>query len=321
MHSSPRFPRAGRAPFGVQRASFGTSDASIVSLINAFQGKAAVTGLGWQDEVVLCGRSRVKVPSLAPLVAILVLGAPACGGEPASETSGMPDSGKVSSPEVSNSETAAVGATAFLIKIANAMEAQRTVRFDKESPDEVVRGALSTNGAGTDAEMNLSLPTAHLDGLRYVIVGGTSYLSLPAVTGKGKYAKLNPGSELAALASVAQGLRLGSSFKTMAPAVEKVQDLGAVEIDGTQTEHYILLIDSAKSHALLNPGLTVPGSVASKIPKIFRYEIFVTSDSLVRRVRYTVLGKKTVLNYTDWGSRVLISPPPASAIVATPPGL
>jgi hypothetical protein len=212
-------------------------------------------------------------------------------------------------------------AARLLTKVATHMEAMSSAHFEKRTPDESVTGDFSSDGIDTDYALTLSLPAAQIEGMQMLEKDGVAYVSMGGLTAAGKFAKLDATSKvLGPLLAVAKGLRLGSAFADVAPAVETVKDLGPSTISGDSTEHYLLLIDSAKAHSLLNPGVAVPDSVSSQIPKTFHYNLFVTKDWLVRRVQFEVLGKATEMDYTDWGAPVHISAPPPSSIVTAPAG-
>jgi hypothetical protein len=81
-----------------------------------------------------------------------------------------------------------------------------------------------------------------------------------------------------------------------------------------------LRIDSLQAHDLLNPGVTIPDEVVKSVPKGFEYNLYVTPDHLVRRVRFGLLGKVTVINYTGWGSAIHVVAPAAADLVPAPAG-
>ncbi|MCW2785566.1 MAG: LppX LprAFG lipoprotein [Marmoricola sp.] len=258
----------------------------------------------------------------ATVAALLALGAAACGG-PGSDpgTLGVPLYSQT--PLAGVTGTAGIGTdpTRLLTTLAANMEAKGSAHVDEQTPTELVSGTFSANSSGTDVAVTISVPGTQLQNLQVIAVGGATYVSLSQVTGAGKFAQIQAtDTTLGPLLASLQTIRPGTTFSKVAPAVTKVRDLGPVTVGGDKTEHFLLLIDSLQSHQLLNPNVQLSPESAAKLPKTFRYNLYV-KDGLVRRVQFVLLGKATTLDYTHWGSSSHISAPPASALVATPAGL
>lgn len=200
------------------------------------------------------------------------------------------------------------------------MLAAGSVHVEQTGAENVV-GDFVHDGAYTD--LDITITTAGRAGLRLVAraVRGTVYVSIPAETGTGKFMKVDPrAGTLSALLISVTGMQPGKSLITVAPAVDGLRDAGAVTIDQQRTEHYVFRVNSLKAHDLLDPGVKVSDELVKKLPKEYDYNVYVTSDGLVRRVEIDVFGKPMVFDYTRWGSAIHVHAPAPADLVAAPSG-
>ncbi|HET6151789.1 MAG TPA: hypothetical protein VFE15_02475 [Marmoricola sp.] len=261
---------------------------------------------------------RTRVVAMSVLSTLVVLGTAACGGGssgPEFLTSDPPTAA------ITLPSNTGIAVTPFLNQVTAAMIGSGSADVALQSAAESAIGRFTTQGARTDFDIAVTVPASGFSNLEMRIVNGVSYVAVPGSAAADKFFILPPGnSSVGGLLTSLTAILPSSTLIKLAPAVRNVADLGPVTIGGDRTEHYVLLIDTAKSKAALSTSISPPSSVTSKVPETIRYNLYITKDYLVRRVHISVLGKPLTVDYTHWGRVARIDAPSKADLIAAPAG-
>jgi hypothetical protein len=164
---------------------------------------------------------------------------------------------------------------------------------------------MDLSGMGTNTEMRL--------------VDGVMYIQDPT-SSSGKFLKMDlndPNSPMAGMGDALTNYDPQSLIDQMSPdAFQKVTDLGQESVGGQSLEHYRVVLDTAAATKMLG---NMPSSAA--MPKTLNYDMWL--DSQHRMAKFTMKMKNTLTmtaTYSDYGTDVNITAPPASQITEMPSG-
>jgi hypothetical protein len=150
------------------------------------------------------------------------------------------------------------------------------------------------------------------NGAQFILVDKVIYLKVPQLTQSEKYVKVDTADGSDPMAKMfTQMLSQMNPSRTFEAfdAITKLQDKGTQEIDGVETTHYAVTVDTKK--ALEAQGLA--GKVPTgQLPKTLKYDVWVDADKLVRKLTMDVAGSTIDMTLSEWGEPVQISAPPAS---------
>jgi hypothetical protein len=165
-------------------------------------------------------------------------------------------------------------------------------------------------------QTQLTMTSAQLGGgaIEVRIVKGIVYLHIPRATPNGKFLRIDPKDTSSAMGksfgSLSKQLDPLSSFRAMRSAVRTVKYVGQDTVDGTETGHYKVTVDSATLFkALGQPTL-------AQVPKSVVYDVWFDGSDLLRRMRTQLAGERTEVTLSDWGKPVTVKAPPASKLVS-----
>ena len=176
------------------------------------------------------------------------------------------------------------------------------------------------NGTLAALRARATLPGG-LGDVALVTVGGTNYAKLPAGLGNAQkpWTLLTPGAGNAIVAQLSSFVDVAliaaslGNLPAVAGAATSVRDLGRVDVNGTPTTHYALVVDPAK----------LPGGAAARsglgsapIPA----DMFLDERGRPLRIRatLTLLGQDadTTFTFSEFDAPVTITAPPASLITS-----
>ncbi len=150
---------------------------------------------------------------------------------------------------------------------------------------------------------------------RFILVDKVMYLQIPGMTPNNKYIKFDlarsdaPGAAmLSQLLDQVNQLDPSKSAE-MFKAITRLQERGTEEIDGVQTTHYTVDVDTQKALEVMGLDGTVP---QGQMPKTLTEDVWLDSDNRMRRIRMNMQGFTMDMTYSQWGEPVDISAPPAS---------
>ena len=164
-----------------------------------------------------------------------------------------------------------------------------------------------------DVAFDLTMTGAALgSGARFILVDDVVYLKVPQLTRSEKYVRVDTGDASDPMAKMfSQMLSQMNPSRTFEAfdAITRLQDKGTQEVDGVETTHYAVTVDTQK--ALEAQGLAdqVP---AGQLPKTLQYDVWVDADKLVRKLSMEIAGSTIDMTLSEWGEPVDISAPPAS---------
>jgi hypothetical protein len=215
-----------------------------------------------------------------------------------------------------------------------------TLRSDK-GPAGTGHGVFSLGGADggkADVTTSTQLGGAKKLDFRVISIGKTLYVQLPAqlknATGQTKpWSKITPGGN-----DLLSGLVQGSGTTgdsadprralDMLKAAGKVRSAKPEQLDGKQTTHYTIDVDTKKAMSERTKNLNPQAKkqltqVLGQLPPTTATQLWVGQDNLpVRLTADTVaptIGKVTTqVDYTDWGTPVNVTAPPADQVGAAP---
>jgi LppX_LprAFG lipoprotein len=258
----------------------------------------------------------------ATVLAALSLSLTACGSD---DTAGSASSSGDSSASSSQSSSAGPSATgsghldeAGVVKALTIGQQK-----GKSAHMEMKLGGAATLSAKGDVdyrsatpETRLTMTSAQLGGgtIEVRIVKGIVYLHIPKATPNGKFLRIDPEDTSSAMGksfgSLSKQLDPLSSFRAMKSAVRTVTYVGQDTVDGTETGHYKVTVDSATLFKALGQK-TLP-----QVPRSVVYDVWFDSSDLLRRMRTQLAGERTEVTLSDWGKPVTVQAPPTSKQVS-----
>ncbi|MFT4010175.1 MAG: LppX_LprAFG lipoprotein [Nocardioidaceae bacterium] len=262
-------------------------------------------------------RTRAALATAVPLIAVGLAG---CGGNDDTESAA---SGTTPTAEASESPSEMADTsdgsdpTALFADMLAAMKDKGTATVAMD---------LGTSGnakgqidfASESPAMSLTMSMSGMGGMEMRLVDGTMYMSMSPLTPTGKFVKLDdsiPGmDQLSKSMDSMTQFTPEKSTEMMRDSLKSLKEVGTTDIDGESTTHYKVTVDASKSMKELE----LPTGSAAQVPKVVKYDMFVTSDSLLRRVQVNSMGQSITIDYTDWGAPVTIEAPKASDLVELP---
>jgi hypothetical protein len=164
-----------------------------------------------------------------------------------------------------------------------------------------------------DVAFDLALTGGPLgDGAKFILVDKVIYLKVPGLSQGDKFVKIdisNANDPAAKMFEQMLGqLDPSKTFKAF-HAVTKLQEKGTQEIDGVETTHYAVTVDTARALKAQGMAGQVP---QGQMPKTIMYNVWVDGDNLVRKLKMNVQGNAVDMTLSQWGEPVDISAPPPS---------
>lgn len=234
--------------------------------------------------------------SVAALALAFVAG---CGG----------DNGSSATPEESGGLTKAN----FASEVSQAQLDAETAHLeaDIETAGQQISMSGDVEMAKKDPAFDLTMTGGALGGdAQFILLDRVIYLKMPGLTQGDKFVKVDADESGDPMAEMLRGmlnqLDPSQTFKAF-DAVTKLQEKGTQEIDGVETTHYTVTVDTQA--ALRAQGMQ--GQVPQgQLPKTLDYDVWVDDENLVRKLRMDVQQAKVDMTLSQWGEPVDISAPP-----------
>lgn len=239
---------------------------------------------------------------------------PSAGGtDSSSPTSAATSPDAAGAGGASGEDDLGVTSAAFLERLEAGMGEEGSVHVEMRMTGPVRSSADGDTTYGPDgSEMRLTMQMADMPGaMEMVLVDDQAYLSMPGVTGKGKFFEVEEDNPL--FEGLEDGLSPADSFAAFEAGLEEVEEVGPEEVDGDRTTHYRLRVDSERALGATG-GPAVPG-----LPETLTYDVWLDSEDRMRRLVYELAGTKLTMDMTDWGEPVTIEAPDPGDVVDAPP--
>jgi hypothetical protein len=276
----------------------------------------------------------------ATLLTTLALSTAACGSDSGSEASSGTDTSAASEDSSSEESPEASGdleeldAAEFYPAVMGALKDAGTFAFTTSSTTEgtaassmEMQGVMRYDDGGIDMQ---ATGTAQDDqALEMVMLDKVLYMSgMGMDLGGKKWFKI----DLSDPDSLFGMLGRSTDPETMFKAMEEPKEfelLGTEEVDGVETNHYEVVMDTAA----YMKAMEMPAELATSMPDDIAVEMWVDADNLPRQFRQeldisTSLAGQTSDSttttegtYSDYGTDVTIEAPPASEVADKIPGM
>jgi hypothetical protein len=166
-----------------------------------------------------------------------------------------------------------------------------------------------------DVAFDLSMTSAAMGGdARFILVDKVIYLKMPGLTQSDKFIKVDAGhgnDPVAQMFSQMMGQLDPSKAFQAFDAITSLKERGSQEIDGVETTHYTVAVDTQKALKAQGMAGQVP---ASQMPKTIEYDVWVDGEHLVRKLRMDIQGSTVDMGLSQWGEPVDIAAPPSSQV-------
>ncbi len=261
---------------------------------------------------------RVIIRTLAATTGLaLALSLAACGsstdasvGEPAAPVASTPRE----TPRTATSSTAALNVDNFYEVLAAAPQDSTSYRLTMATwagdGETITRGEVAIADDGS-AAMSLTMTEQGVDSLA-VVVDNIFYMEMGELT-DGKFLKVdlndpsNPFDEF--FGSIKDLMDPSSTVKTFKDSVRSVQAVGADEIGGASTTHYLVTVDTSGLRDALagaDPSLT------ASMPDVFVYDFWVDGDNRPVKLTSTTMGTRAEAVYSDWNDPSIVVEAPSA---------
>jgi lipoprotein LprG len=206
----------------------------------------------------------------------------------------------------------------FASTVAQAQEKATTthVEADIKAQGQQFTMAGDVDGREGQVAADFTMSGAALGGnARFILVDKVMYIQIPGLTPRDKFVKFDlqqsnaPGAAM--LGQMLDQINQLDPSKSadMFKAVTAVKELGTEEVDGVETTHYAVTVDTQKAMAAMGMADMAP---SGQMPKTITQDVWLDGDNLIRRMRMKQPNVTMDLTYSQWGEDVEISAPPAS---------
>jgi LppX/LprAFG-like lipoprotein len=167
-------------------------------------------------------------------------------------------------------------------------------------------GDVRLAGGHTAAHFTMSLAGVG-EGIEAIVLNSVMYLKLPMLSSSKPWLKtdLNSGPM-----AVMRSLNTTSMLNGLKGALA-LKPLGQETVNGVSATHYTVTVNAAK--ALKAQGIP-SSSVGGTVPKQLSYDLWVSSDDLVRKISMSLSSFSVNLNFSHYGKPVTVTAPPASQV-------
>jgi hypothetical protein len=206
----------------------------------------------------------------------------------------------------------------FASEVVKAQSAAKTAHMQANISAQGQKMAMSGDMqmAKKDVAFDLSMTGASLGGgAQFILLDRVIYLKMPALSQTDKFVKIDISDTSNPIAKMFDQM-LGQvdpsqTFKAF-DAITRLQNRGTQEIDGVETTHYTVQVDTKKALQAQGMGQVPTG----QMPKTLTYEVWVDGQHLVRKLQMDIQGTSVDMSFSQWGEPVDIQAPPASQITS-----
>jgi hypothetical protein len=279
-------------------------------------------------------RSLRRVAALT-VTTLLVAVLTACGGDDSSEggeeatTAATSESEATESeaPEETDAEADSGGDTAegeavdkdefladFRAAVEDATTAHMTMATGAGGMSIEAEGEVDYTTTPPSMAMTMTNPAGGTTPMDVRLVDGFFYINMGQMS-QNKFYKISlddPNSPLGDMSELAGTMDPVQAFEQFAAGLEKVEYVGAEDVEGEQLDHYVLTLDTAKVEMLQQAG-------TQGLPKELKYDLWLDDEDRMRQVKLDLGSTASVdMRVFDWGEPVDIKAPPASDVAPMP---
>jgi hypothetical protein len=261
-----------------------------------------------------------RAVAAAAVPTLLAASLTACGSDSGSDSDNSSGDTAADSGEYAEGEE--VDKDQFVEDFASALEdattAHMTMNMNYGTGEPIqAKGQVDYTTDPVSMAMDMSMPMA-TEGVDMRLVEGVMYMNMGQMTNDKfvKYDLNDPANLPPGMAGLADQMDPLAAFKQFGPALKSVTYVGEEEVDGDDTDHFELVMDTTKV-----PGLEDLPQGAD-VPKEMAYDAWFDDDFLIRQMRMTMDMATTMemeAQFFDWGEPVEIEAPAADDVVEAPP--
>ena len=207
----------------------------------------------------------------------------------------------------------------FAQRVSDAMSAAKTAHITQtmstQGKDVSSTGELMMDPDPQKLRMHLNMSVGGQE-VKVFLVDGTFYMNMGAMT-QDKYVKISTdgSNPLAAQMQAMLGQsNAANQMKNAAAAVKEFAVAGTEKVDGAETTHYALTLDTKKLLAAQG----VQAAQAAQIGDTLTYDLYIDGKDLIRRAVMNMGAAKTTIEYSQWGEPVTIEAPAADQLIEMP---
>lgn len=255
----------------------------------------------------------------------LLLALASCGDDKADTTAADPTATtSAASTPTAPTESATTGVEVdtaeFAAAIDRAFSKLKTARIAMTVTAEgtVITADGQVDYGGPSPEMALSMSSEAFGeaAIDMRLVDKVMYMKLPMVDGSGKFYKIDlndPNNPLGSSLGQLDSFDPKSTFGSFTAGLEKVVNVGTEDVDGEELTHYVLTTDTAEIKK------TLSRADAKKLPATLTYDVWLDSDSQVRKMVAEMPGAGALtMELSHLGEPVDIQAPPAGQVASFP---
>ncbi|WP_110205327.1 DUF7537 family lipoprotein [Nocardioides daejeonensis] len=263
----------------------------------------------------------------AAVVPVVLLGLAACNDDDKKSDSDKPketisqestpqtDAPETDTPETNSGE--AISNDDFAKLIGDGIEATTTAKMKMEITASGVattaEGVMDYTGDQPATQMTMTVPGAPNGGkMDVIMVDGVIYMTMP-IEGQKGYMKIDPKAnpELEKQMGGLSNFDMATMMESFTKGLKKVETIGSEDIDGVDTTHYRVTVDTAEAAAMLGD----LGAEGAEVPKELTYDIWLDGEGRFTQMQADLDGQGSMkMNVFDWGADVDIKAPPANQV-------
>ncbi len=170
---------------------------------------------------------------------------------------------------------------------------------------------------GQTPALQVSTQIASMGSVEVVYVDGSAYVSLPSITGAGKYFEFSA-EEMNEMGTTdyTDSLDLNSLMEEWNVGAQSVTFVGTEDIDGLNTDHFEVAVDPQEVADAL--GDLTESDPDLGVTEPIMYDLWIDQDDLIRQMALDIDGANATVQFDNWGEGKPIVAPDPSDITTMP---
>ena len=229
--------------------------------------------------------------------------------------------GEASSEEPAGDVTE-LDAADFYPKVMGALKDAQTFRFESIATSAGQEQTTSGEARYDDDGIAMKASSTGAQEMEVILLDQIMYLKSADLGSADTWVKVDLSDPDSLFGMIGKATDPEAMFKAM-EAPKKLELIGTEEVDGVDTNHYRITVDSDQYAAAME----LPGEMAGMLPDELVTEMWVDGDDLPRKFTQTVetpsnggqgVSSTTEGTYSDFGTDVSIEAPPADEVTENP---